>query len=324
MKGKFFSNQKLKISIAIITIALIIGSVIVSLVSNKKISEEMNNLAEGVKLSAATFNSYSEKIAALKGEGTKSYLYTLEGWTKGGRKRSYDSSYGRLVNSEGNTADSESKPEIEAKWLFKDSGWVDGKKVAADKKLNDVYCVKSGTAQDENYLVLDLYNLNSDENGLALVKEMFGNVGDETGEKNYKQFMWILENMYSIADDTSEIEVGSVEWNNRFTELLNKVATYIVDKYEIDYEEEIKANGKERVIQNEVERLKQMYEASSSEIENLLNQSQQEIPNLPNGGKQAGTTTTEDGVFSLIHELYGKGVTRNRINNYYRGKTNIN
>lgn len=322
MKGKFFSNQKLKISIAIITIALIIGSVIVSLVSNKKISEEMNNLAEGVKLSAATFNSYSEKIAALKGEGTKSYLYTLEKWTSV-RKRSYDSSYGRLVNSEGNTADSESKPEIEAKWLFKDSGWVYGKKVAADKKLNDVYCVKSGTAQDENYLVLDLYNLNSDENGLALVKEMFGNVGDETGEKNYKQFMWILENMYSIADDTSEIEVGSVEWNNRFTELLNKVATYIVDKYEIDYEEEIKANGKERVIQNEVERLKQMYEASSSEIENLLNQSQQEIQNLPNGGIQVEKTYS-NGVLSLIHKLYGTGVTRKRIYNYYRGKTNIN
>ncbi len=300
MKGKFFSNQKLKISIAIITIALIIGSVIVSLVSNKKISEEMNNLAESVKLSAATFNSYSEKIEALSSEQTKAYLYTLKGWKTNGRKRSYMSNYGRTKTSY--NSDGTIKEELEPKWLFMDRF----------KELNDLYCVRSGTDQDDNYLVLDLYNLSSDENGLALIKEMFETDGDSTGEKGYKHFMWILENMYSIADDTSEIQVNSEEWQARFEELLYKIAKYRVDNNKVAL---IEGKTTDELIEIEYTNLSEMYKKVTNELIEYSNPSDEMKATANTNGTTIlpmATQTTEtteskytgNTILSMVYNLY--------------------
>ena len=122
---------------------------------------------------------------------------TIDGWKD--QRRSYQSGFG--YGEDNNNA----------KWLFTD----------LHKIYNDLYCVKSGTAHANKYELIDLYQLDEEKK-----KEMFGDTSDPSGEKRYKHFMWILENMYSIAQESGANEVGSDANKKMLDNLIEKIANY--------------------------------------------------------------------------------------------------
>ena len=81
---------------------------------------------------------------------------------------SYSARYGYIVNG-----------KYEQRWLLYDT----------TGKYEDIYCVRSGDRQHSSYEEVDLYSISEE-----MKNELFAS------ENDYKQFMWMLENMYLYGD----------------------------------------------------------------------------------------------------------------------------